>query len=248
MSILYTLLYLIISIAFSIFAGYLTLHLIKTLLNGQYLLFGMGIFFLGIGLHSLIALPAAIFMHGFKILFYEVHNSGPHYQIWELLYYAVAAGIGQELSKGIPLWMELRRTENQTPEPPLFRLGINIGLGFSLSEIILIAITDWQPVMTDLNFFNLFWASLERFSATLFHMATAGLIAYGIEKNKTKSFLTLCILLHTTINFSAGILNEYPLLSTPSTELFLFIFSLLVLISSLLLTRKNVGSALLEKE
>lgn len=239
MSLLLTLLFLGISICMSILAGYISNLLIEKKINRQYVFFGMGIFFVGIAFHSLLALPVVISAHGFKI-FTGLHDSSDlSFSLLELLYFALAAGLGQEISKAMPIWFELKRTSKETPAIPYYGLGLSIGLGFSLSEILIIGINSWQPDMPGLSFSNVFIGSFERLSGTLFHLATGLLIVYGIEKGKTKWLLPFCIFLHTIVDFSAGYFDKYPMLSLEVQELFLFIFSSVLLGSSIIFVKKT---------
>ena len=239
MSILLTLLFLGLSIGISIFAGYLSLRLIGKNIDWQYVSFGAGIFFVGITIHSLLALPIVVTAHGFKI-FLDLHNKTElTFRVGEIFYFALAAGIGQEAAKGLPVWFELKRTNSKNPAHPYFWQGLNIGLGFSLSEILIIGITSWQPEMDNLTLSNVFVGSFERLSGTFFHIATGLLIVFGIEKSKTKYFLPLCILLHAIADFFAGYLSKYPLVSLPAEELVLFLFSITLLGTSLFFVRKG---------
>jgi len=233
MSVLYTLLFLVISIGISILAAIISLRLIGQSLNRQYIYFGMGIFFVGIAFHSLLALPIVVSVQGFKIFFGIPNGSEINFKLWELFYFAAAAGVGQEIAKALPIWFELKRTGNKNPTPPFYWLGLNIGLGFSLSEILIIGITSWQPHMAELSLFNVFMGSFERLSATLFHVATAGLIAFGLEKRNVKYFLAVSIILHTFLDAFAGYFEKFPILSLRSEEVLLFLFSLILLLFSM---------------
>ena len=234
MSLLLTLLFLGISICISILALFILNLLIGKNIDRQYVFFGMGIFFVGITFHSLLALQVVISAHGFRI-FLGLHDRPElSFSLWELFYFALVAGIGQEIAKALPIWFELKRTNRKKPKPPYYWLGFNIGLGFSLSEILIIGITSWQPNMYGLSLSNVFMGSLERLSGTIFHMATGLLIVYGIEKGNTKYLLPFCILLHTITDFVAGYFNKYPLFSLQTEELGLFFYSLVLLGSSML--------------
>ena len=160
------------------------------------------------------------------------------FTLWELFYFAVAAGIGQEIAKVLPIWFELKRTNNYNPTPPFFGLGLNIGLGFSISEILIIGINSWQPIMDSLSLSNVVIGSFERLSGTLFHISTAGLIAFGLEQKKIKWFLLICIVLHTFLDFIAGFLGKFPIISLNMEEVLLFSFSLLLLIVSMFFVRR----------
>jgi len=198
----------------------------------------MGIFFIGIAFHSLLALPIVISVHGFKI-FLDIHNNPElTFRLWELFYFAIAAGIGQEIAKALPIWFELKRTGKINPAPPFYWLGLNIGLGFSLSEILIIGITSWQPHTAELSFSNVLIGSFERLSGTLFHMATGGLIAFGIEKGKVKYFLSISIILHTFLDAFAGYIEKFPIISLYSEEALLFLFSLIFLLLSIFLVKR----------
>ncbi len=184
----------------------------------------MLIFFIGIGFHSILALPLIIYKHGFKILGLLRKNLFEQKNLFELLYFALAAGIGQEFSKGIPIWAERKRTNKLLPKSPFLWYGLNIGLGFSLSEIIMISIKDWQNRMINYIFSNLFLISFERISATIFHISTAIFIAYGIEKGKIKYIMPICILMHTLLDFIAELSNNFNIMSVKIQELFFFYF------------------------
>ena len=198
----------------------------------------MAIFFAGIGLHSLIALPVVVFEHGFGTLLGILGKSKLEFKLWELFYFAAAAGIGQELAKTLPILLELKRTDSKNPAPPYFWLGLNIGLGFSLSEIIFIAITDLQSGMVETHFYNILMGSFERLGATLFHMATGGLIAFGFEKGEVKYFLLISIVLHALLDAFVGFTYKFPIVSDAVEEVILFSFSLLLFIGVLFIVRR----------
>jgi uncharacterized membrane protein YhfC len=233
MNLLSLFLFLIVSLGAGILAAYILLRLIGRSFNWQYVVFGMGIFFIGIAIHSLIALPVAVALHGFHLL-PDFNATAQTYQIWELIYFGFAAGIGQEISKALPLWFELKRTKGENPQPPFYWLGLNIGLGFSLSEILFIGFASWTPHGGTIPLFNLAIGGFERLSATLFHLATASLIAFGIEKKKVGLFLTLSILLHALLDSFAGYTNQVTIFSTLNEEIIIFSFSLIVLLFSYL--------------
>ena len=238
MNLLSLFLFLIVSGGIGILAAYILLRLIKRSFNWQYVVFGMGIFFIGIAIHSLIALPVSVALHGFHFLpDFNAHTQT--FQIWEIIYFAFAAGIGQEISKALPIWFELKRTKGENPQPPFYWLGLNIGLGFSLSEILFIGVTSWQPHSATIPLFNLAIGSFERLSATIFHIATAGLIAFGIERKRIKLFLILSILLHVLLDSFAGYTNQVKIFSITTEEIIIFAFSLIVLLLSYCFVRNE---------
>ena len=228
MSLLFILFFIIVSTGISILAAYISLRLIGRTLDWQYIYFGMAIFFIGITLHSLIALPVVVSEHGFRTLLGMLNKSELRFKLWELFYFAAAAGVGQELAKTLPILLELRRTDGKNPTPPYFYLGLNIGLGFSLSEIIFIGITSWQPHIIEIAFYTIFVGCFERLGATLFHMTTGGLIAFGFEKRKVKYFLLISIVLHALLDAFVGFTYKFPIVSDAVEEGILFSFSLLL--------------------
>jgi len=234
MSLLFILFFTILSIGISILAAYISLRLIGRTLNWQYIYFGMAVFFVGITLHSLIALPVVVSEHGLRTLLGMLNKSRLKFELWELFYFAAAAGIGQESAKTLPILLELRRTNGKNPTPPYFYLGLNIGLGFSLSEIIFIGITSWQPRIIETSFFTIFIGCFERLGATLFHMTTGGLIAFGFERRKVTYFLLISIVLHALLDAFVGFTYKFPIVSDAVEEGILFSFSSLLLISSII--------------
>lgn len=219
--------YLLLSSGISFLVGAILLHLIKKVIDWRYLSYGMSFFFVGIALHSLIALPVVVWKVGFKILLPIPHIGDVHLSLWEIIYYALAAGIGQEIAKGMPVLLELKRTRGSSPVAPFAHLGINLGLGFSLAEIVFIALTGWQAGMSDFTFGDVMLGSLERISATLFHIGTATWIVYGIEKKKILPALLACIFLHSLADFSAGFFGDTD--SVIAGEAVLFVLSFLFL-------------------
>ncbi len=246
MSIFFILFYLLLSIGLSLLAGYFILNRSGGGLNRQYIYFGMAIFFIGIGLHSLIALPVVIAERGAGIFRGVLNNSAQDFKLWEMFYFAAAAGIGQETAKFLPIFFELKRTNGQSPAAPFFPLGLNIGLGFSLSEIIFIGITGWQS-QTAAGFSYLFMSGFERLGATLFHIATGGLIAFGMEKKRIKFFLLLAVSLHTLLDAFVGFTIKFPIVNDLTEELILFSFSLMLLIGSISFVLKSKTKGMIKE-
>lgn len=238
MTLLYSVLFLTISIGLSILVVHFALRWINYSFNRQYIYFGMAIFFVGIGLHSLIALPVVVLKQGLKTFWGILSQSKKEFNLWGLFYFAAAAGMGQEIAKMLPILFELKRTDGKNPTPPYFWLGLNIGLGFSLSEILFITINDLQSNMVKSIFYNIFMGSFERLGATLFHMATGGLIAFGIEKGKGKYSLLISIGIHTFLDAFASFTSKFPIVSSVIEELILFSFSLLLFITILVMVQK----------
>ena len=231
MSIVSIIIYLFLSVSSSLILAYFIFLWIGKGFNWYYVFYGMGFFFLGIGLHSLIALPVAVWAQGFRIFIPVKQPLSLDFEIWQLVYFAVAAGVGQEIVKGLPIWLELKRTSHTFPEPPFGWLGLNIGLGFSLSEIFFIGISSWQPLITGFSISDVLIGSWERVSASLFHISTAVWIAYGIQKKKTYPILLYCILLHALVDTIAGLLSIGRIhTSSVIGELSLFLFSFFFLL------------------
>ncbi len=236
MSLLYISLFLVSSLGISILACVIALRATNGHISRQYVYFGMAVFFVGITVHSLIALPVVLVEHGVRAAYLGMlDRTEPQFRSWELLYFALAAGIGQELAKALPIPLELRRTGGKSPTPPYFELGLNIGLGFSLSEIMFIGLTHWQP---SLAFYNILMGTFERVGATLFHMSTGGLIAFGVERGKVGYFLSISIALHTLLDAFVSLTYHNPIVSEVVEEVALFLFSLLLLVFSMLLVRR----------
>ncbi len=263
MSLSFLLFFLLTSVFLSLLAAYIVLRRIGRFLNRQYIYFGMAIFFIGIGLHGLIAFPVVVYRHGLGAFLGVLRSRVSRWDTFhwgEIIYFAIAAGVGQELAKALPILFELRRTDGKSPNPPFFWLGINIGLGFSLSEIIFIGITEWQPHMGNMvklafpnttllcmMFRGVGMASFERLGATLFHMATAGLIAFGFERGRLKLFLLISIVLHATVDAFVGIAHKLSIFPDVPEELILFSFSFSLLIIILLLNRHHNRPFFLKK-
>ena len=205
--------------------------------NRTYVVYGVGMFFLGIGLHSLIALPVVFLSHGVSALLPFASRGSLHYRPWELVYYAFAAGIGQETAKAAPIWLEQKRTHGESLPPPFFWLGVSVGFGFSLGEILFLGVNAWQPHASGVPSSALALGVLERFSATLFHLATAGLIAFGLERGKARVLLPLCVVLHSSLDGFAGLSSLSPVLPVLAEELVVLGFSLALLIAALWIAR-----------
>ncbi|NOZ63297.1 MAG: YhfC family intramembrane metalloprotease [Calditrichaeota bacterium] len=216
--------YLLLSSGISFLVGVILLRLIKKAIDWRYLSYGMSFFFVGIALHGLIALPVVVWKVGFKIFLPVPHIGAAHFSLWEIIYYALAAGIGQEIAKGMPVLLELKRTQGSSPVAPFAHLGINLGLGFSLAEIVFIVLMGWQAGMSDFTFGDAMLGSLERISATLFHVGTATWIVYGIEKKKILPALLACIFLHSLADFAAGFFGDSDFIFAGEVALFVFSF------------------------
>ncbi len=208
MSLGFTILFWLLSSVLGFAAGYVCLLAVRQQFDWRYLTFGAGMFFVGIALHSLIALPVVFYEKGLKLLFVRPENPVTNFKFWELIYFAFAAGIGQETAKAFPIFLEQRAGRN-IKSTEFFSLGLNIGIGFSLGEILFLAVNGWQVGASAGNLVDIAVGGFERFSATIFHVATAGLIAFGFQKNKVISLLLLSILLHSLLDGIVSLINKF---------------------------------------
>ena len=171
-------------VAFSLAAAFLVAGLSARVagerLDLRYVSYGMGMFFLGIALHSLIAFPVVLIAEGPQAVLHPARAAAGRFEPWQLLWFAVAAGVGQEVVKALPISLERKRPASDVHTRNAAWLGLLVGLGFSTSEVILIATSSWQPVMHGLGMNNVLVGVLERTSASLFHMATAAWIGSAV--------------------------------------------------------------------
>jgi RsiW-degrading membrane proteinase PrsW (M82 family) len=224
-SVLFTALYVALSLAGAFLVAGASTPFARARLDGRYISYGMGIFFIGIALHSLIALPVVLIAQGPHGLLPFTHRPPFDFRPWHLIYFAIAAGVGQELSKVIPLSLEMKRDPAGLRARNLGWLGLMVGLGFSASETIVIATSSWQPVMTGLGPANVLIGGLERTSASLFHMGTAAWLGASIGRGRLKSALAWCVALHAVLDSIAGLLKVHTMRGVVVEEAALFVFS-----------------------
>lgn len=118
----------------------------------------------------------------------------------EALYYGFAAGVAQELLKLAGLaWFGRRRG--------FLGAALAVGAGFAATEVAFVGISalagqasvapGWGALAMPL------W---ERGSATVFHLATAGLLALGLARGRVLPFLGLAVLLHGALDGAVELL------------------------------------------
>jgi len=224
-SVLYSGLYLTLSLLTAFLVAGISARIARERLDRRYVSYGMGIFFIGIALHSLIALPVVLFAQGPRAILPFTQRPPVSFKAWQLIYFAIAAGVGQELSKVVPLSLEMKRDPVGLRSQNLGWLGLLVGLGFSASEMIIIATSRWQPVMNGLGLPNVLIGSLERTSASLFHMGTAAWIGASIGRGRLRSALAGCIVLHAALDSIAGLLKVTSIRAVVIEEGALFAFS-----------------------
>jgi RsiW-degrading membrane proteinase PrsW (M82 family) len=97
----------------------------------------------------------------------------------------VLAPFIEELAKVYPLFYRHGETERS-----LVTLGILIGLGFGISELVLYVSLAGAPLIV-------------RIPAVIFHASSAGITAYGIAKKNPLPYYLISVTLHVINNFFA---------------------------------------------
>ena len=98
---------------------------------------------------------------------------------------AVIAPFIEELAKVFPLFYRHGETERS-----IVTLGILIGLGFGITELVLYtAVLGVSPIA--------------RIPGVIFHASSAGITSYGIAKKAPLSFYLIAVALHVANNFFA---------------------------------------------
>ncbi len=91
----------------------------------------------------------------------------------------------EELAKVFPLFYRHGETEKS-----IVTLGVLIGLGFGISELVIYVGLAGVPLIV-------------RIPAVIFHASTAGITAYGIAKKKPLPYYLISVSLHIINNFFA---------------------------------------------
>jgi RsiW-degrading membrane proteinase PrsW (M82 family) len=91
----------------------------------------------------------------------------------------------EELAKVFPLFYRHGETERS-----IVTLGILIGLGFGISELILYVFLSGAPL-------------IDRIPGVIFHASSAGITGYGIAKKNPLPYYAIAVILHVTNNFFA---------------------------------------------
>ena len=97
----------------------------------------------------------------------------------------VFAPIIEELAKVFPLFYRHGETERS-----YVTLGVLIGLGFGISELVLYVFFMGVPL-------------IDRIPGVIFHASSAAITAYGISKKNPLPYYVISVLLHLTNNFFA---------------------------------------------
>ncbi len=91
----------------------------------------------------------------------------------------------EELAKVFPLFYRHGETERS-----IVTLGILIGLGFGISELVLYVAFLGVPL-------------IDRIPGVIFHASSAAITAYGIAKKNPLPYYLLAVVLHVANNFFA---------------------------------------------
>ena len=129
------------------------------------------IFFFASGV--LVSIPFALFFSQFYFLFPSV------------LAVIILAPFIEELAKVFPLFYRHGETERS-----IVTLGILIGLGFGISELVLYVAFLGVPL-------------IDRIPGVIFHASSAAITAYGIAKKNPLPYYLLAVVLHVTNNVFA---------------------------------------------
>jgi RsiW-degrading membrane proteinase PrsW (M82 family) len=129
------------------------------------------IFFFASGV--LVSIPFALFFSQFYFLFPSV------------LAVIILAPFIEELAKVFPLFYRHGETERS-----LVTLGILIGLGFGISELVLYVAFLGAPL-------------IDRVPGVIFHASSAAITAYGIAKKNPLPYYLLAVVLHVANNVFA---------------------------------------------
>ncbi len=70
-------------------------------------------------------------------------------------------------------------------------------------------------------------------------MATGGFIAIGLERGKVGYFLAVSMILHAFLDAFAGYLEKFPIISLPTEEGLLFLFSLTLLLVNMFIVKRS---------
>jgi RsiW-degrading membrane proteinase PrsW (M82 family) len=114
----------------------------------------------------------------FVLLFNEFYPFFPY-----AIVVIVLAPFIEELAKVFPLFYRHGETEKS-----LVTLGILIGLGFGISELVLDVFFYGQPLIL-------------RIPGVIFHASSAAITAYGIAKKNPLPYYLIAVTLHVTNNF-----------------------------------------------
>ena len=98
----------------------------------------------------------------------------------------VLAPLIEELAKVFPLFYRHGETERS-----YVTLGILIGLGFGISELLLYVFVIGVPL-------------IDRIPGVIFHASSAAITAFGIAKKNPLPYYIIAVLLHLTNNFFAS--------------------------------------------
>ncbi len=91
----------------------------------------------------------------------------------------------EELAKVYPLFYRHGETERS-----IVTLGILVGLGFGITELVLYVVVLGVPI-------------IDRIPGVIFHASSASITAYGISKKRALPYYLLAVMLHMLINLVA---------------------------------------------
>lgn len=121
-----------------------------------------------------VSIPFALFFEG---LFPEAASTA--------ILIVLVAPFVEELAKVFPLFYRHGETERT-----IVSLGILIGLGFGIAEMVEYVVIGGAPIIT-------------RVPGLIFHASSAGIAAYGIAKKNPLPYYLLAVVLHMANNYFA---------------------------------------------
>lgn len=155
-----------------------------------------------------------IFLQIFKIF-----NINENISLWPLWFLPFALIIGAFAEEGIKVLLILLQRSFINGKIEIYFLGLLVGFGFGVGEIWYLAnkfVKSNPQYNYGIN--NLFLLLLgfgaERLLAVFFHTTLSGIIGNGFRINKSIKYFVLAVLLHSLVNFPAGLyqMGKIPLI------------------------------------
>lgn len=135
------------------------------------------------------------------------------------MFLAPVAAVSQTIGKVVVL----KLLERARASSDFVQLALVCGLGVSLTELYLIALTDLAKaeVVTPLS-----WAVIERSSSAFFHIYSTGLLALALLHRRW-ILVAIVVVIHACTDFLAGLYLTTHFVTLPSFEVLVFVISLM---------------------
>lgn len=138
----------------------------------------------------------SVLVHGYSLM------TGTPLQFVPWIVLGMAAATGQTFAK----YVAIRSGSSGLTEDAAWLVGLNVGLGFSLAEILYLGITQFPGVLPP----AMVWSTVERLGASVFDLAS-GLWVVGFIKTRRFKMLGLVWAFQTSVDGVGAVVRQHAI-------------------------------------